>query len=176
MTLDDLGIPGDPVEDGPTFEDNALIKARWGAERSRAADAGRRLGHRGRRAGRRARACAPGATPASTPPTQRTTPSCWPSCGPGAAARARGARYVCVLAFLRARIGPTDRSWPGHLRRRIATAPRGSGGFGYDPIFEPASSPGRADGGADERAEKNAVSHRATAARAMAVALRRPGH
>ena len=32
--LDDLGIPGDPVEDGATFADNAIIKARWGVERA----------------------------------------------------------------------------------------------------------------------------------------------
>ena len=34
MSLDDLGIPGDPVEDGETFETNAAIKARFGLRAS----------------------------------------------------------------------------------------------------------------------------------------------
>ncbi len=34
VSLDDLGIPGDPVEDGETFETNAAIKARFGLRAS----------------------------------------------------------------------------------------------------------------------------------------------
>ena len=34
VSLDDLGIPGDPVEDGTTFETNAAIKARFGVRAS----------------------------------------------------------------------------------------------------------------------------------------------
>ena len=34
MSLDDLGIEGDPVEDGETFETNAAIKARFGVRAS----------------------------------------------------------------------------------------------------------------------------------------------
>ena len=34
VSLDDLGIPGDPVEDGETFETNATIKARFGLRAS----------------------------------------------------------------------------------------------------------------------------------------------
>src|SRR6185369_8801853 len=54
----------------------------------------------------------------------------------------RGARYVCVLA-----LALPDAGEPGGLRLitrrgttrgRIAVEPRGSGGFGYDPLFEPA--------------------------------------
>jgi XTP/dITP diphosphohydrolase len=56
----------------------------------------------------------------------------------------------------------------GVFEGRIATAPRGSGGFGYDPIFEPLTEAigGRTVGQISAR-EKNAVSHRAQAARAM---------
>jgi XTP/dITP diphosphohydrolase len=57
----------------------------------------------------------------------------------------------------------------GRVEGAIAQAPRGSGGFGYDPVFVP-------DG--DERttaemapSEKDAISHRGRAARALAAAL-----
>ena len=60
---------------------------------------------------------------------------------------------------------------------RIADAPRGTGGFGYDPIFEPATEPpGGRTVGLLSAAEKNAVSHRAKAARAMGEALRAAGY
>jgi len=60
----------------------------------------------------------------------------------------------------------------GTCRGRIAAAPRGSGGFGYDPIFEPASEPpGGRTLGLWSPAEKNAISHRARAARRMAPRL-----
>ena len=59
----------------------------------------------------------------------------------------RGARYVCVLALALAVVGWSARR--AAARHRPAgpaaagspTAPRGTGGFGYDPIFEPASEP-----------------------------------
>ncbi len=60
----------------------------------------------------------------------------------------------------------------GTCRGRIATAPRGTGGFGYDPIFEPASEPpGGRTLGLWTPAEKHAISHRARAARRMAQRL-----
>ena len=56
----------------------------------------------------------------------------------------------------------------GTCRGRIATAARGTGGFGYDPIFEPASEPpGGRTLGLWTPAEKHAISHRARAARRM---------
>ena len=61
----------------------------------------------------------------------------------------------------------------GTTRGRIATRPRGSGGFGYDPIFEPAGEPpGGRTFGEWSPAEKNAVSHRGRAARRMTPILR----
>jgi len=64
----------------------------------------------------------------------------------------------------------------GTCRGRIATAPRGSGGFGYDPIFEPRSEPpGGRTLGEWSAAEKNTISHRAAAARRMSPILRRHG-
>ena len=61
-------------------------------------------------------------------------------------AERRGARYVCALALaLPDRTGPRG-GLPLILRRgtcrgRIADRERGSGGFGYDPLFEPAGEP-----------------------------------
>jgi XTP/dITP diphosphohydrolase len=48
----------------------------------------------------------------------------------------RGARFVCVMALARPEGGPEFVSI-GECRGTIATEPRGSGGFGYDPIFIP---------------------------------------
>lgn len=92
----------------------------------------------------------------------------------------RAARYVCVLA-----LAIPDASAPGGVRLlerrgtsrgRIALEPRGSGGFGYDPLFEPVRE--RAGGrtfGQYGAAEKEAVSHRGRAARRMAPVLRSLG-
>ena len=91
----------------------------------------------------------------------------------------RRARYRCVLAFLDPRsqlVG--GRPWvmtrSGTLEGRIAFAPRGTGGFGYDPIFEPLSELGSGRTVGDYTAdEKNRVSHRARAAHAMARYLKK---
>ena len=58
----------------------------------------------------------------------------------------------------------------GRVDGTIADAPRGSGGFGYDPVFVP---DGEARTTAEMApAEKDAISHRGRAARALAAALR----
>ena len=65
----------------------------------------------------------------------------------------------------------------GTCRGRIAEAPKGSGGFGYDPIFEPASEPpGGRTLGLWTAEEKNRISHRARAARRMAPILEALGY
>ncbi len=58
----------------------------------------------------------------------------------------------------------------GAVEGRIAEAPRGEGGFGYDPVFVPLEGDGRtfAELPADA---KNALSHRGRALRAMAEAI-----
>ena len=64
----------------------------------------------------------------------------------------------------------------GTLRGRIAAGPRGDGGFGYDPIFEPAGEPpGGRTLGQQSAAEKAAISHRSRAARRLALHLARLG-
>lgn len=74
---------------------------------------------------------------------------------------ARTARFVCVLALLRHADDPepliAEGSWPG----RILPAPRGAGGFGYDPVF---LDPVRGVSAAElDPALKNRISHRGIA-------------
>jgi XTP/dITP diphosphohydrolase len=90
---------------------------------------------------------------------------------------ARGARYVCILALVDPGRPDDPLMAEGDFVGRIATTPRGRGGFGYDPIFEPDfEPPGGRTVGQMSQAEKNAVSHRAKAAAAMGDALRRLGY
>jgi XTP/dITP diphosphohydrolase len=72
----------------------------------------------------------------------------------------RRARYVCELVLL----GPDgeERRGSGALRGRIADAPRGSEGFGYDPVFLPAGEERTVAELGDEW--KSRHSHRAAAA------------
>jgi XTP/dITP diphosphohydrolase len=78
-----------------------------------------------------------------------------------------GARFVCAAALVAPADG-TAGEWvvTGELGGRLIRAPRGSGGFGYDPIFQP-------DGFEQTTAEmtpdaKDAISHRGRAFRALA--------
>lgn len=48
---------------------------------------------------------------------------------------ARSARYQCVLVFMRHAADPTPLICQGSWEGRILEAPRGDGGFGYDPLF-----------------------------------------
>jgi XTP/dITP diphosphohydrolase len=89
---------------------------------------------------------------------------------------ARTARFVCVLAMLRHAEDPQPLIAEGVWEGRILDAPRGSGGFGYDPVF---FDPARAMGAAELDASlKNRISHRGIAlARlrdALLAAVRRP--
>lgn len=73
----------------------------------------------------------------------------------------RAARYVCVLAV--ARDGRTLAAFQGEVAGVIARAPRGTGGFGYDPLFYfPALGRTFAELAPNEKA---AVSHRGAAFR-----------
>ena len=91
----------------------------------------------------------------------------------------RRARMVCWLALVVPRVAPdgTPRSprielFSGVMDGMIARRQRGTSGFGYDPIFEPASEPpGGRTLGLWSAAEKHRISHRARAARRMAARL-----
>ena len=71
----------------------------------------------------------------------------------------RGARYRCVIAFVRSADDPApllrEGAWEGAHRH---CARRASGGFGYDPLFMPRGSALTA--AQMSAADKNAVSHR----------------
>jgi XTP/dITP diphosphohydrolase len=78
--------------------------------------------------------------------------------------------YVCVIALVDPASG-RERTFEGRCTGTMAAAPRGAGGFGYDPVFVPDD---RVDGRtmAELSAlEKNAISHRGRAARALLAAL-----
>ena len=77
----------------------------------------------------------------------------------------RRARFRTVVTLILADGQP--HFFEGTCEGSIATARRGSGGFGYDPVFLPDAYPGRTLAEVSE-AEKNAVSHRGKAMRAMA--------
>jgi XTP/dITP diphosphohydrolase len=179
VDLDDAGIADEVEETGSTFAANAALKARFYARRSGlptlADDSGLEVDaldggpgvHTRRYAGERA--------------TDADNNAKLLAALAGLPPERRGARYRCVLALaLPALAGPRGglavTLARGTLEGRIGTAPRGANGFGYDPIFEPAGEP---PGGATvaewppER--KQAVSHRARAARRMAPTLAREG-
>ena len=167
ITLDEAGVPGEPVEEASTFEENAEIKARFGLESSglpTLADDDALGGGPGVRTRRYAGEDATDednnakllAELSGLPPDRR------------------GARYVCALVL--AMPGEPLLYARGECAGRIATAPRGSGGFGYDPIFEPEGEPvGGRTFGQWSAEEKNRVSHRARAARAMSPLLAERG-
>lgn len=171
-----LGIaPAD--ETGSTFAANALIKARHAAREAHGAaladDSGIEVDALGGVPGvRSARYAGERATDlenlekllaalAGTPPERRA------------------ARYRCVIAYVRRDADPhpivAEGSWEG----TIATAARGRGGFGYDPIFIPREEriSGGGPGGAARTAaelepvEKAAMSHRSRALAAFLAQL-----
>ena len=176
VSPDDVGIPDEPEETGETFETNARLKARFYARRSGlptlADDSGLEVDALGGGPGVRTRRYAgPDATDEANNAKLLAALA-------GRPAAERGARYVCVLALVL-----PDESGPrngldaivrrGTCRGRIATGPKGDGGFGYDPIFEPEQEPpGGRTLGEWSAAEKNAISHRSRAARRMAPVLR----
>ena len=179
VSLDDLGVDGDPVEDGLTFEANASKKARWAARATNlpalADDSGLEVEALGGAPGVRTRRYA--GEHATDADNNRKLLAALDGVQP----EERNARYVCALAFAE----PDERGPRGGLnvitrrgivRGRIARTPRGMAGFGYDPIFEPEGEPpgGRTFGQWSAEA-KNAISHRGRAARRMALVLRGMG-
>ncbi len=88
----------------------------------------------------------------------------------GAPKDARRARFRCVLAL--ARKGEVLGVFEGVVEGQIADQPRGSGGFGYDPIF--VANGFKRTFGELEPAEKNQLSHRARALEKLRVFLNTP--
>jgi XTP/dITP diphosphohydrolase len=171
ISLNDAAIPGEAIEDGATFEANAAIKARHFAALSGlptlADDSGIEVDALGGAPGVRTRRFA-GENATDQDNNRRLLRDL-----AGLPLERRTARYRCVLALaLPETAGPRGgmpvRLARGTLEGRIGLGPRGKGGFGYDPIFEPEMEPlgGRTLGEWTAEA-KNRISHRGRAARRM---------
>ena len=156
-------LPADvelPPETGDTFSANALIKARAAAAATGAAaigdDSGIEAEALGGRPGiRSARFAGPGADDAANLAKLRALAP------PGSALR-----YVCALAHVAP--GGEEIVFTGECRGSLAAEPGGAGGFGYDPVFVVADGAGGRRTMAElADAEKDAISHRGSAARAL---------
>ncbi len=160
------GLGVESVEEtGDTFEANALLKARHAARVTAlpalADDSGIEVDALDARPGVwSARYAGPDASDADNNALLLRELS-------GIPAARRTARYRCVIAYVRAADDAAPVIARGSWEGAIAIAPRGSGGFGYDPLFLPAGSDHTA--AQMDAAAKNAVSHRG---RALAELLR----
>ena len=165
VSLADLGIPDDVNETGSTFEDNARLKARHYAAASGlptlADDSGIEVDALGGRPGVKTRRYA-----GADATDEKNNAKLLAELADFYGADERTARYRCVLVLVED--GDIAETTRGTFEGRVAFAPRGTGGFGYDPIFEPLTEPvgGRTVGQLSPE-EKNRVSHRAQAARLM---------
>ena len=164
VSLADLGIKDSAEETGLTFEQNARIKAQYywweSGLATLADDSGIEVDALGGAPGVYTRRYAgPNATDEDNNVKLLAELA-------GKPAEEREARYRCVLVVVEE--GEIVESTEGEFEGRVADGPRGNGGFGYDPIFEPAAEPvgGRTVGQMTQE-EKNRVSHRAAAAHAM---------
>lgn len=155
-----------PPEDGTTFAANALPKARTAARAlGRAAiadDSGIESEALGGAPGvYSARYAGAGATDEANLAKLM-----------GAAPAGSRVRYVCALVYVDPR-ADVEELFFGECLGVLADAPRGSGGFGYDPAFVPVDyADGRTMAELSD-AEKDAISHRGRAARALAEWLAR---
>jgi XTP/dITP diphosphohydrolase len=152
----DLNV-GDVEETGSTFVENALIKARHACARTRCAaladDSGLVVPALGGAPGLRSARYSGGGDEANNALLLKNMATL--------EAEDRAAFYVTVVVLLEHADDPTPLIAEGRWHGRIATVPRGTGGFGYDPLFV-------ADGYEQHAAElsaeeKNRVSHRAVA-------------
>jgi XTP/dITP diphosphohydrolase len=171
ITQGALGIPA-PQETGTRFLDNALLKARHAAQRAAlpalADDSGLEVDALGGRPGVwSARFAGEGASDAQNLQMLIRELAAHPHAP-------RSARYQCVIVFVRDADDPAPVIAHGTWEGSIAHEPRGDGGFGYDPVFVPAGSKHTA--AQLSPADKNLVSHRGKALRALIAMLRAPGY
>lgn len=164
----------EPEEDGATFEDNARLKARYYAKHlgtlCLAEDSGIEVDALGGAPGVHSARYA-GAQGSRAQRDEANNVRLLRELA-GVPAERRGARFVCtlVVADPSGRIHAEAR---GHYPGVIAEAPRGSNGFGYDPLL---FLPDRGCTSAElTPEEKHARSHRGAALRQLAEELRRLG-
>ncbi len=154
-------------ETGATFEANALLKARHASRVTGlpaiADDSGLEVDALGGRPGvYSARYAGPGATDADNNAKLLRELA--------GSAEPRTARYRAVIVHVAAAEDPRPVVASGTWEGAIALAPRGDGGFGYDPLFLVGT--GRLTAAELDAEEKNRVSHRAHALRELVARLR----
>lgn len=162
VSLNDIPAYPEPVENGLTFAENALIKAREGAKQSGLAcvadDSGLAVDALNGMPGiLSARWCGRhGDDGANNELLLAQTSDIGDA--------HRGAAFVscCALVTPDGEEFTAEGRWEGALLRE----PRGESGFGYDPIFAPADAPGRSAAELTPE-EKNARSHRGKALREL---------
>lgn len=157
------------IEDGLTFVENALKKARHAAKLTGlpaiADDSGIEVDALDKRPGiYSARYSGEGATDIKNYEKMLAELSDVPQ-------EKRTARYWCVMVYLENENDPTPIITQGSLEGRILNAPQGDGGFGYDPIFWLAEQ--NCTAAELSMQEKNKISHRAIALNALAEALKK---
>jgi XTP/dITP diphosphohydrolase len=149
-----------PPEDGDTFEANALPKARIAAARtgrtSIADDSGIEADALGGRPGVRSARYA-GEDADDRENLEKLLREAPPD---------SGLRYVCALAYVDPAAG-VERVFFGDSAGRLAVQPRGERGFGYDPAFLPDGDFGGRTMAELSDDEKDLISHRGRAVRAM---------
>jgi XTP/dITP diphosphohydrolase len=170
-TLRELGIESDPVEDADDFAENARIKAMAAHEASGgmaalADDSGLIVDALGgapgvfsaRYASLDGFDCDDEANNDKLLRELKDTPD-----------EERTARYACALSFVDEE-GRETTAW-GTVEGRIGHERRGTGGFGYDPLFWPDVFEGRCTMAEITQGEKEKVSHRGCALRELAAKL-----
>jgi XTP/dITP diphosphohydrolase len=158
VTQGELGV-GDAIEDGRSFVENALIKARHACAATGlpalADDSGLVVDALGGAPGLLSARYA-GVHGDAAANNRKLLEALR-----GVPEGARGARFVAVLVLLRHADDPLPLIAQGVWEGRVLEAPRGANGFGYDPVFfDPALGRGA---GELEPALKNRVSHRGQA-------------
>jgi len=164
----DLGLDLDVEETGDAFEANAVLKARaWAAAAGLPAladDSGLEVDALGGAPGIRSARWVPGSDEARVAALLDRLS--------GVPDAARTARYRAVVALARPGTAEVATS-AGTVEGRIARAPRGRGGFGYDPVFlvEDGGHQGDRTMAELSAAEKDRISHRARALLGLRAAL-----
>lgn len=167
ISMKEAGIAADIVEDGTTFEENAVIKARAVAQETDcivlADDSGLEIDYLNKEPGVYSARYAGEDTPYTVKNQMLLDRLA------GVPKEERTARFVCVIAaaFPDGRVLTTR----GTIEGYIGFEPAGENGFGYDPIFyvpEYNCSTAQLD-----MEKKNELSHRGKALRAMKEALRK---
>lgn len=175
---DDAGVPESPLEEGlelaDSFETNARAKAEYFLKKTGlptvADDSGLEVLSLGGQPGVRSRRWA---NASGTPEAiDRANNAELLRRLQGAAEPRRRARYRCVLVLLRAP-GALPEVFDGSCGGSILEEPRGTGGFGYDPLFL-SDDLGKSFGEASPE-EKDAVSHRGRALAALIARLNSAG-